>query len=82
MTQRTDEESAGMRDATLQSDAAHREALGMIEALWGAEEGTAAGDRLERLVSSVEAYETWRWPIKPLDRKGLSLLPRGCADKG
>lgn len=59
--ERTDEGSAGI------SDADHENALRAIEALWGAEEGTGAGDRLDVLVTLVETYERQRWPIEPLD---------------
>jgi HTH-type transcriptional regulator/antitoxin HigA len=38
-----------------------------IEALWGAEEGSEAGERLDVLVTLTEAYESRRWPIAPLD---------------
>jgi len=71
-----------MDSGPLQGDVAHREALDAIETLWGAEEGSAAGDRLERLVALVTAYEARRWPIKPLDSDALSLLRHGRAEKG
>lgn len=51
----------------IRSDADHEDALREIEALWGAEEGTEAGDRLDVLVTLVETYERQRWPIEPLD---------------
>ncbi|KQN83061.1 transcriptional regulator [Sphingomonas sp. Leaf67] len=51
----------------IRSDADHEDALREIEALWGAEEGTEAGDRLDVLVTLVETYERRRWPIEPLD---------------
>ena len=38
-----------------------------IEALWGAKEGTAAGDRLEVSISLVEVYERSRYPVDPPD---------------
>jgi HTH-type transcriptional regulator/antitoxin HigA len=38
-------------------------ALRAIERLWKAEPGTPAADRLEVLVTLVEAYEAERWPI-------------------
>jgi len=41
----------------------HAAALSEIERLWGADEGTPQGDRLEILVNSVEAYERARFPI-------------------
>jgi HTH-type transcriptional regulator / antitoxin HigA len=51
----------------IRSDADHAAFLREIEALWGAEEGTEAGDRLDVLVTLVEAYDAHRWPIAPLD---------------
>lgn len=51
----------------IRTDADHEAALREIEALWGADEGTEAGDRLDVLVTLVEAYEARRWPIEPLD---------------
>ena len=46
----------------IRTDEDHRAALAEIETLWGAEEGTEAGDKLDVLVALVEAYETKRWP--------------------
>jgi HTH-type transcriptional regulator/antitoxin HigA len=40
-----------------QKDASHDEALCAIESLWGSPEGTPKGDRLEVLLSLVEAYD-------------------------
>ena len=51
----------------IRSDEDHEAALREIEALWGAEEGSARGDRLDVLVTLVESYESRRWPIAPLD---------------
>jgi HTH-type transcriptional regulator/antitoxin HigA len=41
----------------------HEAALGEIERLWGAEEGTANGDRLDILTTLVEAYEEAHFPL-------------------
>jgi HTH-type transcriptional regulator/antitoxin HigA len=41
----------------IRTDADHQDALGEIERLWGAKEGTPAGDRLDVLNTLVEAYE-------------------------
>lgn len=49
------------------SDTDHAATLRAIESLWGADEGTEAGDRLDVLVTLVDAYEAKRWPIAPLD---------------
>src|SRR5213596_4429572 len=42
----------------------HRAALAEIEKLWGASIGTPEGDKLDILVTLVEAYEERRWPLK------------------
>ena len=42
-------------------------ALRAIEHLWDAAPGSAAADRLEVLVTLVEAYEAKRWPIEAPD---------------
>jgi HTH-type transcriptional regulator/antitoxin HigA len=54
----------------IRTDEEHRAALGEIEALWGAPEGTEEGDKLDLLLALVEIYEAKRWPIaidEPLD---------------
>ncbi|MDP9085470.1 MAG: transcriptional regulator [Pseudomonadota bacterium] len=51
----------------IRNDDDHETALRKIEALWGAEEGSEAGDRLDVLVTLVETYESRRWPNEPLD---------------
>ena len=51
----------------IKTDEDHRAALREIEALWGAAEGTAEGDRLDVLATLVEAYEDRRWPVDELD---------------
>ena len=51
----------------IKTDKDHRAALKEIEALWGADEGTAEGDRLDVLATLVEAYEEKRWPAEDLD---------------
>jgi HTH-type transcriptional regulator / antitoxin HigA len=51
----------------IRNDQDHRAALGEIEACWEAPEGSEAGERLELLVTLVEAYEARRWPISGND---------------
>jgi HTH-type transcriptional regulator/antitoxin HigA len=51
----------------IRTDEDHETALREIEALWGAEDGTEAGDRLDVLATLVETYESRRWPIEQLD---------------
>ena len=41
----------------------HLAALQEIERLWGAEEGTPEGTRLNELVALTEAYQSERWAI-------------------
>lgn len=51
----------------IRNDEDHEAALHEIEALWGAEQDSEAGDRLDVLVTLAEDYEKRRWPIEPLD---------------
>jgi len=51
----------------IRTDAEHEAALREIEALWGATEGSAEGDRLEVVATLVEVYEDRRWPIDDID---------------
>jgi HTH-type transcriptional regulator/antitoxin HigA len=52
-----------MRIKPIRSEADHTEALQEIERLWGAADGTAAGDRLDVLITLVNAYEEQHCPI-------------------
>ena len=47
----------------IKTEADHRAALGEIERLWGAEEGSADGDRLDILATLVHAYEEANFPM-------------------
>jgi len=51
----------------IKTEADHSAALREIERLWGANDGTAAGDRLEVLTTLVEAYEQAHYPIDAPD---------------
>lgn len=51
----------------IKTEADHSTALREIERLWGASDGTAAGDRLEVLTTLVEAYEQAHYPIDAPD---------------
>lgn len=42
-------------------------ALAEVEHLWGAEEGTPAGDKLDILITLVEKWEDLHYPIDPPD---------------
>ena len=56
-----------MNISPIRTDADHEAALREIEALWGANDGTPEGDRLDVLATLVEAYEERRWPMGDLD---------------
>lgn len=56
-----------MQVTPIRTDADHEAALREIETLWGAEEGTPDGDRLDVLATLTDAYEDKRWPVAELD---------------
>lgn len=45
----------------------HAAALKEVERLWGAKSGSRDGDRLDVLVTLIEAYEEEHYPIDPPD---------------
>ena len=45
----------------------HTQALREVERLWGARSGTSEADKLEILVTLIDAYETKHHPIDPPD---------------
>lgn len=51
----------------IRSEADHAAALEQVEALWGSASGTPAGDRLDVLVTLIEAYEARHHPMDPPD---------------
>jgi HTH-type transcriptional regulator / antitoxin HigA len=51
----------------IRTKADYRAALKEVERLWDAEPGTKAGDRMEVLVTLIEAYEAKRYPIPTPD---------------
>ena len=51
----------------IRSHADHERALLEIQRLWGAKEGTSDGDRLDVLVTLVDAYENEHFPMDPPD---------------
>jgi len=51
----------------IRTEADHRAALKEIDRLWGAKEGTPDGDRLEVLITLVDAYEEEHFPIDAPD---------------
>jgi HTH-type transcriptional regulator / antitoxin HigA len=68
----------------IKSEADHAAALREIERLWGADEGTAGGDRLQVLTTLVEAYEQAHFPIAapdPIEAIKFRLEQRGADQK-
>ena len=68
----------------IKNEADHAAALRAIERLWGADEGTAEGDRLEVLVTLVEAYEQAHFPIDapdPIEAINFRLEQQGTDKK-
>lgn len=70
------------------SEQAYDEAIGRIEALWGAESGTPEGDELDVLLTLVSVYEDKNHPVPPpspieaikfaMDQRGMkqaALIP-------
>jgi HTH-type transcriptional regulator/antitoxin HigA len=51
----------------IKTEADYDEVLAEIDLLMDAESGTSAGDRLDVLVTLVEAYEAKHWHISPPD---------------
>lgn len=51
----------------IKTEADYEQALAEVEQLWGAEEGTENGDKLDVLLVLVEAYEAKHHPIAPPD---------------
>lgn len=51
----------------IKSEQDYDEALAEVEKLWGVEEGTEQGDKLEVLLILIENYEKTHYPIDPPD---------------
>jgi HTH-type transcriptional regulator/antitoxin HigA len=49
----------------IRSETDYEAALVEVERLWGAKSGTLQGDRLDVLVTLIDAYETEHFPIDP-----------------
>ena len=67
----------------IRTKADHEAALREIERLWGADEGTPEGDRLDVLATLVEAYEQAHFPMDapdPIEAIKFRLEQQG-ADK-
>ncbi len=64
----------------IRNDEDHNKALLEIQRLWGAREGTAAGDRLEVLMTLTDAYERVHFPVDlpdPIDAIRFRLEQQG-----
>ena len=51
----------------IRTEADHERAMAEVERLWGAKDGTPEGDRLDVLVTLIEAYEKEIYPFDPPD---------------
>ena len=51
----------------IRTEADYEEALAEVERLWGAKSGTLKGDRLDVLVTLIDAYEAQHYPMDPPD---------------
>lgn len=51
----------------IRTEADHEIALEEVAGLWGAAAGTPEGDRLDVLVTLIDAYESKRYPMDPPD---------------
>jgi HTH-type transcriptional regulator/antitoxin HigA len=58
----------------IKTTAGHEAALREIERLWNAKEGTADGNRLEILTTSVEAYEEIHFPMD-MSNPAITIRP-------
>ena len=68
----------------IKTDADHKAALHEIERLWDAKEGTANGDRLDILITLVEAYEEAHFPMDlpdPIEAIKFRLEQQGAEKK-
>lgn len=68
----------------IKTRADHAAALREIERLWGAEEGTPEGDRLDVLATLVEAYEQAHFPMDapdPIEAIKFRLEQQGADQK-
>lgn len=51
----------------IRTEADHAKAMAEVKRLWGAKPGTSAGDRLDVLVTLIDAYETEHHPMDAPD---------------
>jgi HTH-type transcriptional regulator/antitoxin HigA len=68
----------------IKTDTDHEVALKEIERLWGAAEGTEKGDRLDILITLVDAFEAARFPMDlpdPIEAIKFRLEQQGVDKK-
>ena len=65
----------------IRNDEDHETALAEIESLWNAAPGTPDADRLDVLITLVEAYEEEHHPILPPDPIDLLLHVMDARDQ-
>lgn len=51
----------------IRSESDHEAAMEEVARLWGSESGTPEGDRLDILITLIDAYETQLYPVDPPD---------------
>ena len=64
----------------IRTDEDHIVALQEIERLWGAEPGSAEGDKLDVLATLVERYEESRFPLPAADP--VAVINAVMAERG
>ena len=64
----------------IRNDDDHRLALREVERLWGAQEGTPDGDKLDVLATLIEAYENRYFPVPDADP--VDILHFAIGDMG
>jgi HTH-type transcriptional regulator/antitoxin HigA len=64
----------------IRNDDDHRAALIEIDRLWKSPANTPDGDKLDILVTLVEAYEAKRWPLDPVSPR--DILEYAITDMG
>ena len=62
----------------IMNDEDHARALGEVEALWGAAEGSIEYAELDALATLIDAYERKRWPIEGSDP--IEVLTQALAE--
>jgi Predicted transcription regulator containing HTH domain len=66
----------------IRTDQDHIVALGEIDTLWNAPEGSDDAARLDLLITLVDNYEATRWPIDDPDRDPVDVLHYAIGDMG